>query len=226
MAAPRIVLLHATPVAMAPIAAAFSAEWPEAETVNLLDDSLSQDRSREPGLTPAMTDRFITLGCYSHGIGADGILVTCSAFGPAIERLASMVPIPVIKPNEAMFADALAGGRHIGMLATFKPSIGTMEAEFREFADRTGRSATLTTMLVEGAMDRLRAGDADAHNRLIGEHASELGGLDAVMLAHFSTSIAAKSVRARIGIPVLTAPGSAVRLMRSLVSGGSRQSLV
>ena len=56
MAVPRIVLLHATPVAMAPIAAAFRAEWPEAETVNLLDDSLSQDRSREPELTPAMIE--------------------------------------------------------------------------------------------------------------------------------------------------------------------------
>lgn len=225
MAVPRIALLHATPVAMAPIAAAFSAEWPEAETVNLLDDSLSQDRSREPELTPAMIERFVALGRYGHGIGADGILVTCSAFGPAIERLAAGVPIPVIKPNEAMFADALAGGRRIGMLATFKPSIGTMEAEFRDFVDRTGRPGTLTTVLVEGAMDRLRAGDADAHNRLIAERAPELEGLDAIMLAHFSTATAAERVRERIGIPVLTAPGSAVRLMRSLVSGGCRRPL-
>ena len=42
----RIVLLHATPVAMAPIHTAFSEIWPEAELVNLLDDGLSIDRAR------------------------------------------------------------------------------------------------------------------------------------------------------------------------------------
>ncbi len=47
MAKPRIVLLHATPVAMAPVHAAFAQDWPEAETVNLLDDGLTIDRAKE-----------------------------------------------------------------------------------------------------------------------------------------------------------------------------------
>ena len=41
MSSPRIVLLHATPVAMEPIQRAFVEKWPEAETVNLLDDALT-----------------------------------------------------------------------------------------------------------------------------------------------------------------------------------------
>jgi Asp/Glu/hydantoin racemase len=220
MAPTRIVLLHATCVAIPPISDAFARDWPEAETVNLLDDSLSPDRASEPELTTAMIERFVMLGHYAHAIGADGILVTCSAFGPAIERLAADLPIPVVKPNEAMFSEALAAGRRIGMLATFKPSIGTMETEFRAFVDRTEHPATLTTLLVDGAMDRLRAGDPEAHNRLVAERAPELAELDAVMLAHFSTSTAAEAVRRRVGIPVLTSPSSAVRQMKSLVMGG------
>ena len=216
---PRIVLLHATPVAVEPVKTAFAEVWPEAEIVNLLDDALSVDRARDGDLTDRMIQRFVSLGRYGHAIGADGILVTCSAFGPAIDELAAALPVPVLKPNEAMFQEAVAKGRRIGMLATFSPSIGTMTEEFDEYVGREGAAATLDTVMVEGAMDHLRKGDAETHNRLIADRAPALADYDAVMLAHFSTSRAAHAVRGAIGVPVLTAPHSAVRLMRSKVEG-------
>jgi Asp/Glu/hydantoin racemase len=217
MASPRIVLLHATPVAVEPIRAAFAASWPEAETVNLLDDSLSPDRAKSPDITEEMTQRFLALGRYAARVGADGILVTCSAFGPAIERLAAEMHIPVLKPNEAMFRAAIARGEKIGMLATFAPSISTMTDEFDEFVGQAKSSATLDTVLVERAIDLLKAGDAATHNSLVAERAPEFAGHDAIMLAHFSTSRAAEMVRAKIGVPVLTAPDAAVARMRELV---------
>lgn len=217
MSKPRIVLLHATPVAVGPVRDAFAHLWPEAETVNLMDDALTIDRARDGVLTDAMVERFVNFGRYALQIGADGILVTCSAFGPAIEALADIAPVPVIKPNEAMFRAALAQGGRIGMLATFAPSVGTMEAEFDEFVREGRTTATLKTVVVPDAIDRLRQGDAAAHNRLLAESAPQLEDYDAVMLAHFSTSVAADAVAAAIRAPVLTAPGSAVTLMKSLV---------
>jgi Asp/Glu/hydantoin racemase len=219
MAAPRIVLLHATPVAIDPVLAAFGRIWPEAETVNLLDDGLSRDRAREPDLGPAMIERFVAFGHYARLAGADGLLVTCSAFGPAIDRLARELPIPVLKPNEAMFRAALERGRRIAMLATFAPAIGTMEAEFAEFVAETGSNAELTTILVPGAMDALRAGDAETHNRLIAARAADVAGFDAVMLAHFSTSRAAEALGARTDVAVLSAPEAAVARMRARILG-------
>ncbi len=216
---PRIVLLHATPVAMAPVADAFRAAWPEAECVNLLDDALSADRQRETELGDAMIDRFVAFGHYGHGLGAAGILVTCSAFGPAIDRLAESLPVPVLKPNEAMFRNALGLGKNIGMLATFGPSVATMTDEFNEYVARERLDATLRTVLVPDAMERLRNGDADAHNRLVAESAPQLADCDAIMLAHFSTSRAAEAVSARVSNPVLAAPLAAVQLMRSLLAG-------
>ncbi len=156
--APRIVLLHATPVAMQPIQAAFTERWPEAETVNLLDDGLSLDRAREPELSEMMIRRFVEFGVYGRNMGADGILITCSAFGPAIDRLSETVPIPVLKPNEAMFQAALAQGGRIGMLATFGPSVSTMTDEFAEFSAESGKPAHLTTVLVEDAVNLLKGG--------------------------------------------------------------------
>jgi Asp/Glu/hydantoin racemase len=166
-----------------------------------------------------MIDRFVNLGRYGHSIGADGILVTCSAFGPAIEKLAGEVPIPVLKPNEAMFHAAVAKGNRIGMIATFGPSLGTMKDEFDEYVAEVKSPATLTTILVEEAMTALRGGDAATHNRLVAEHAPELRDVDTIMLAHFSTSRAEPMVQQRVGVPVLSAPRAAVRRMRELIEG-------
>ena len=210
--APRIVLLHATPVAMQPVQAAFEQRWPEAETINLLDDGLSIDRARDADLTQAMIERFVGFGEYGARMGADGILVTCSAFGPAIERLADSLPVPVLKPNEAMFEAAVAQGSRIGMLATFAPSVSTMTDEFEDYVSRSGKQATLKTIVVDDAMKLLLAG-----NRLVAARAPDLKDCDAIMLAHFSTSRAAEKVRAAVTAPVLTAPHAAVERMRGLV---------
>jgi Asp/Glu/hydantoin racemase len=216
---PRIVLLHATTVAMDPVQAAFRELWPEAQLVNLLDDALSPDRASEPDLSAAMIERFLSFGRYGYSIGADGILVTCSAFGPAIEQMAAELPVPVLKPNEAMFHGAVANGTRIGMVATFAPAVVTMEAEFAEYVAQVNSPATLTTILVEDAMTALRKGDAATHNRLIAERAPELAGFDTIMLAHFSTSRAQAELQERLHALVLSAPGAAVTRMRELIGG-------
>ena len=216
---PRVVLLHGTPVAVEPIQRAFATRWPEAEIVGLLDDSLSVDRAKDHELTPRMFERFVELGGYAHRIGAEAILVTCSAFGPAIERMARELPVPVLKPNEAMFREATGRGRRIGMLATFAPSVLTMTEEFEQFVGEAGAKATLETIVVEGAMDALRKGDAARHNALIAARAPELAHCDAIMLAHFSTSRALAAVTAAVKTPVLTAPDAAVDRIRAAIAG-------
>lgn len=207
---------------MVPIQQSFAARWPEAEIVDLLDSSLSIDRAKDHDLTPRMFERFMELGGYAHRIGADGILVTCSAFGPAIERMDRELPIPVLKPNDAMFAAALSRGTRIGMLATFAPSVLTMTNEFDEFVRASCSSATLRTIVVEGAMDALRKGDAETHNQLVAARAPELADCDAIMLAHFSTSRAYERTCAAVRTPVLTSPDSAVDQIRERVGAQRR----
>ena len=215
----RIVLIHAVQVAMAPVEAAFKELWPQAERVNVLDDSLSVDRGQSPELTPAMYDRFDRLGAYARDIGADGVLFTCSAFGPAIEAVARALAVPVLKPNEAMFEAALAAGNDIGLIASFERSVPSMEAEFRELVAARGGKARVRTVCEPRAMPALQAGDAATHNAMLAEAATQLDGCDAIMLAQFSTSIAAPAVMARVSCPVLTSPGSAVAKMRQAVGG-------
>jgi Asp/Glu/hydantoin racemase len=211
----RIALIHATPAAVEPIRTAFAEAWPEPDLVNLLDDSLSRDRALTAELTDAIYGRFDALGAYSVAIGADGILFTCSAFGPAIERVANAVSIPVLKPNEAMFAEAVAIGGRIGMLATFEPSIASMESEFTADAAKAGASVTLESIYVPDAMAALIGGNRDKHDTLVAEAAPALAHCSAIMLAQFSMAPAAAKLRQRLpGVPVLTSPGSAVAAMK------------
>ena len=216
---PRIALIHATPVAIEPVVAAFAQGWPEAELANILDDSLSADRAKQKDLAPEMFSRFSRLARYAVDHGARGILFTCSAFGPAIEAAARDVSVPVLKPNEAMFDAALGQGQRIGMIATFGPAMESMAAEFADAAKRRKPAPALQALLAEGAMDALRSGDVDGHNQRVADAAARLHDVDAIMLAHFSTSRALKTVQARISIPVLTAPDAAVVRLRELVPG-------
>src|ERR1700712_5835329 len=105
----RITLVHALKHSIVPIEAAFAKLWPEAQLMNLLDDSLSADLARDGKLTDAMTERFLSLGRYATSTGSNAILFTCSPFGPCIEAVArAHAPMPVLKPNEAMIEQAAA----------------------------------------------------------------------------------------------------------------------
>jgi Asp/Glu/hydantoin racemase len=211
----RIALVHATPAAVDPIKAAFAEAWPEPDLVNLLADSLSRDRALTAELTDGIFGRFDALGRYAVSLGADAILFTCSAFGPAIERVARSVTMPVLKPNEAMFAEAIAIGGTIGMLATFEPSIASMSEEFQDQAKAAGTTVSLKSVMVPGAMAALLAGRRDEHDTLVAAAAAELAGCNAIMLAQFSMAPAAARLRRQTSVPILTSPASAVAALKS-----------
>ena len=213
----RIVLIHAVRVAMDPIAAAFARGWPEAETVNLLDDGLSRDLERRGTLEGPMTERIGALAAYASGLGADGILYTCSAFGRAIEKARVAGRIPMLKPNEAMLEAALDAGRRIAFVATFAPTIPSMTGELQALARDRGVEVAITPLFVPGAMQALHAGDGATHDRLIADAVRPLAGHDAVLLAQFSMARAASAVTAAIGGTVLTSPETAVVKIRRLV---------
>jgi hypothetical protein len=221
MAVPRIALVHATPLAVDPIRDAFAAGWPQARTTNLLDDALSQDLAQEGRLSDRMVERFVTLARYSVDCGADAILFTCSAFGPAIEAARDAVAVPVLKPNEAMFDEALAAGTRFGLISTFEPSIPSMVRELEDMGGTRGHTIAVRTATVAGAMADLQAGNAERHDRLIAEATVAFGDVEVLMLAQFSMARAAAAIPAVAGRRLLTSPDSAVaRLRRELAPPG------
>lgn len=204
---PRLALIHALSHSVEPINDVMAREWPEATRMNLLDDSLSADLvASGRGLDAAMHRRFQDLAGYAVDTGAEAILFTCSAFGPCIEAVARRhANLPVLKPNEAMIADAEAAEGPIGLIATFAPTLESMPPEFPA-------SVELRCALAEGALDALNRGDAAMHDALIAEQATRLAaaGCATIALAQFSMARARHACEQATGRRVLTTVHSAV----------------
>jgi hypothetical protein len=206
----RISLIHALRQSIDPIEDAFARLWPEAVLQNLIDDSLSRDLARTGRLDEKMVQRFLTLGRYAKSTGADAILFSCSAFGPAIDAVVrDLAPLPVRKPNQAMIAHAVQHGGRIAIVSSFQPTLDSMPAEFPA-------GTTLVPIFVKDAMAALASGDAATHDRLVAE-ACGSAHADVFALTQFSIARAASSVEAATGKPVLTTPDAAVLDIKSAV---------
>jgi hypothetical protein len=217
----KIALVHAVQAAIPPIEEAFKKLWPEPRRTNLIDDSLAADREAAGSLTPELSKRMLSLASYAAETGADAVLFTCSAFGDAIDAAARALPLPVLKPNEAMFEAALDAGVRIGMLATFAPAVDSMEDEFRAMARQRGSTATIETLVAPGARAALIAGDIVEHDRLVADAACTFATYDVIVLAHFSTATAEENVRAKVGqTVVLSAPGCAIVKLKTILMRG------
>lgn len=219
MATPqKIFLIHATPLSIAAINGSFKKLWPQASLANLLDDSLSADLQRVGKIDPSLTDRFIKLARYACEAGADGILFTCSAFGRAIDACKDILPIPVLRPNEAMVAEAFNYGNRLALMATFEPAIPSITEEILAHASALGRSVSIDPIFVANAFKAAQDGDLDKHDALIAEASRHAGNADVICFAQFSMSTAAESCAHASEKTVLTTPDSAVRLMQKLLA--------
>jgi len=211
----RIALIHALALTVAPINDAFAQDWPTAIRMNLLDDSLSADlASNGRGLDETMHRRFMSLAEYAVGTGVDAILFTCSAFGPCIDAVARRYTnIPVMKPNEAMVAQARGGVGKLGLIATFKATLESMPSEFDPGTE-------LETALAEGALEALNAGNGELHDSLVARQAQRLRdrGCTRIALAQFSMARARSACELASGLPVLTTVDSAVSALRLRLS--------
>lgn len=217
MANPRIALIHALAESVEPSKRAFAELWPTAAIANLLEDSLSADLAKRGALDESFDARFLHLAHYMVHTGAQGILFTCSAFGRPIEAVKRALKIPVLKPNEAALEAALRAGKRIALLATFAPTLASMERELNDLAQAQGRALEIATRHVAGALEALKAGNTARHDALIAEAADAVGAVDALVLCQFSMARAATSIAPIPGRRVLTTPASAVLKLKSLV---------
>jgi len=125
----------------------------------------------------------------------------------------------MLKPNEAMVEEAVAVNMPIVVIATFAPSIPSMEVDFREAIGPGGRMPELIGVHVPDAQRLLGEGDGVTHDRLIAEAALRNKGRGRLLLCQFSMARAAAAVESATGEKPLTSPESAVAKMRRMLNG-------
>ncbi|WP_431219449.1 hypothetical protein [Leifsonia xyli] len=154
-------LLHTVPALAPTFDALVSEALPGAHRQHIVDAWMLETAIAE-GVTPAVRDRVASHLRHLAESGADAILVTCSSIGEAAEAAAASLPIPVIRVDAAMAAEAArlaaapaaaAPAENSGVVRPDTPSAPrkAQESWARRIAVLATNTATLgpTTRLIE-----------------------------------------------------------------------------
>lgn len=197
---------------------------PEVRIFHITDDSLIQDTVRHGALRRITMRRLIDQVASAEAAGADAVLTTCSSIGEGVALAQKLFDIPVIRIDEAMAEAVVAQAKTVGVLATLRTTLEPTTNLLRQKAAEAGREVRLIECLCEDAFPAVLAGDVETHDRLLRQALlNDMKGVDAIVLAQASMSrvvnslepgllqapvfsspeLAVKSVRAKLGLPVL-----------------------
>lgn len=213
----RIFLVHPTPLAMSPIEEAFKTLWPQAQTLNLLDESLYADIPQDGTLAPAIYARVATLLRHCEQSGADGILFSGSTFGPAVDAGRTAIRVPVLRAEEAMMEQAVTLGERILLVCTAKRAMPVVRASLDDAVARAGVKRQISELWVAGARDALTSGDMVTHDRLIGQQVAGAGDFDVIVFGQISMVPARVPLPREIARRIVIGPEATVARMRALV---------
>lgn len=213
----RIFLVHPTSLAMPPVDEAFKTLWPEAQTLNLLDESLYADLAADGHLPPSLYERVARLLRHCEGSGADGVVFSGSTFGPAVEEGRKGMKIPVLRIEEAMMEQAVARGGSILLVSTQQRAMPVVRATLDQAVRAAGKSPPIKELWVPGARDAVISGDSERHDRLIAEQSAAAGPFDTVVLTMISMAPARAKMPKDLAARTLTSGETTVARMRELV---------
>ena len=216
MADIRIGVVSPMAIASDVVGEAFAELWPQAEVVNLLDESLYADFAGKE-LTDETYRRIAVLLQYSQDSGADGIVFTGSVFGRPVEAARESLSVPVLTCHEAMIEAAFECGSRFGILTTAAGSLRCLADDIERYAAANGLSYTMTDHIEDAARPVILAGDIERHDDMLAKAAAKMTDCDCLLLGQFSMGRAAKKIADMPGRPVLTPPHTAVEKLKRLL---------
>jgi Asp/Glu/hydantoin racemase len=217
--AKRIFLVHPYFPTMAPIDAAFRKGWPEAQVINLLDESLYADVPADGTLAPSLFARVATLLHHCEQSGANGIIFTGTTFGPAIDAARRQLKVPVLRAEEAMAEEAVLRGERILLACTARRAMPIVRGSLEAAAARCSRACRISELWVTGAKEAIVDGAMETHDRLIASEIAAAGDFDVIVLGQISMVPARAYLSAAAASRVIASPDAAVMRLRALVGG-------
>ena len=219
MSSTRIGVVSPMAIANDTVTAAFAELWPEAEVINLLDESLYADFAAGKEITDETYRRIAVLLRYSQDSGAQGIVFTGSVFGRPVEAARENLSVPVLTAHEAMIEAAFECGSRFGILTTAAGSLRCLADDIARYAEQNGLSFTMIDHIEDAARPVILAGDIERHDEMVAAAAAEMTDCDCLLLGQFSMETSAKKIADVPGRPVLTPPRTAVAKLKKLLGG-------
>ena len=218
---PKIALIHATRLAIAPIEKTFQDYWPEANTFNLLDEGLLKDIDSLS--SQQMNQRFQSLASYATGTGCDAILFSCSVFSDSIDSVKKIFDLPVYKPNEAMLNAIYQLAREkkdlkMVVMGTSQLSVDSLSSEIGEWSKTNHASIQIDKLFIDQAFELLGKGQLDLHDAMIMDAVKKNQYADLIVFTQFSMASAFKQCQEVSSVPIFSAPIIAVQALQSRIT--------
>ena len=213
----RVTMIHAIAESIPPVRLAFDEEFPEAEVINVLDESLLVDFDDQ--LTPDLRRRITNIIGYCQDNKADAIGLACSVYAPVVESAKDLVHVPLVSSYGPVMADAVTAGPRIGLIASVAATMRDSKYYLHLAADEAGVEIEPQLCLAEDLITVMRAeGQSGLERRLEEEVLKIASKVDVVLLTQVSFAAALAHLEKVSPIPVLSAPHSSARTLKKLLS--------
>ena len=183
----KLAIIHTTSATVESMKALVAELLPGSELVNFVDDSILPQMAANGGHLADVEERLLHYARFAEKVGADVILEACSSVGEIVAKMQAAVSIPIVRIDEAMADVAVQRGTRLGVAATLQTTLAPTARLLHTKAVAAGREVEITPLLIEGAYQKLMAGDREGHDNLLIEKLQELAReTDIVVLAQAS----------------------------------------
>ncbi len=170
----RLAIIHTTTATVEPLKALAGELLPDCEVVNFVDDSILPQLARNGGEIEAVEGRLNQYARFACQVGADAILAACSSVGELVSGMQQQVPVPVVRIDEPMAEQAVRCGHRIGVAATLPTTLQPTARLLLNKAKELGQSVEIQPLLIQGAFQKLMAGDKEGHDAQVAQALDEL----------------------------------------------------
>ena len=216
----RVGVVHTFLYSVEDLKAQFREQLPEAEMINIIDDSLLEEALANGAVTPAIISRMCDYYQNLQELGCVCALNQCSSVGEASDIAGKTVSMPIFKIDRPMARKAAELGERIAVIATacstVEPSSRLVESE----AAKLGKRVQVDRCFVEGAYEcLLKTGDKQKHNEMVVAKVEEAAKDHDVIVLAQGSMYHLMPLLSHIQVPVLTSLETGVAQLREYLDG-------
>jgi Asp/Glu/hydantoin racemase len=215
----KLAIIHTTSATVESMKALAAEMLPGSELVNFVDDSILPQLGRNGGNLADVEERLVHYARFAEQVGADVLLEACSSVGEVVAKMQSAVSIPIVRIDDAMAEEAVRRGKHLGVAATLATTLQPTTRLLKAKAEAAGKQVEITPLLIEGAYQKLMAGDREVHDKLLVEKLQELArNVEVVVLAQASMARVLPRLPAADQDKILVSPRLAMERVKNVVA--------
>ena len=216
----KVAVIHTTVVTCDGINSRLKALVPDAEVMNIVDDSLLNDVKKEGMLTKEVTRRLLTYALEAQDWGAELILNACSSVGEGVDVIRPLLKIPNLKFDEPMARSAVEKGEKIAVYGTVKTTLEPSARLISHIAEAEKKKVVVDSYLASDAFEALTVEkNQEKHNQILEALIRDTGKqYDVLVLAQASMSVLIPCL-ADITKPILSSMDSGVEAAAKALKG-------